>query len=104
MDPFTWFLMTIFSNFMLPLFMVASLCIIAGSRPEPVITGLLSIVATVVTTTFSFARYVISACLACARGSTTKPRVPRTPRKGGTTKHGEWKIVVENPDRPELRN
>jgi hypothetical protein len=104
MDPFSWFLMTVFSNFMLPLFMVASLCIIAGARPEPVITGLLSIVGSVVTSAFSLMRYVISACIACACGTTPKPRVPRTPRNGGAGKRGQWRIVVENPDDPGLRN
>lgn len=47
-----WLLVNVISALMLPLFMVATLCFVAGARPEPVMRGFLDM----------FASLLVAAC------------------------------------------
>jgi len=81
-------LIHIVSTLMLPLFVVMILCTIAGTRPEPVVKGILDLLVSVVVGCFRVARVVIEAILLPRRrrsqteqgNANTDSRYPRRPR------------------------
>jgi len=81
-------LIHIVSTLMLPLFIVMILCTIAGTRPEPVVKGILDLLASVVVGFFRLARVIIEAILLPHRrrsqseqgNANTDSRYPRRPR------------------------
>jgi hypothetical protein len=71
-----WFLTSILGPLMLPLFALATLCMIAGARPEPIVAGFVSLVASVIVGLFRLLITIISAIfhVPAARKSYPPPR------------------------------
>jgi hypothetical protein len=60
-DITNWMLQNILGPLMLPIFMLAILCMIAGARPEPIVGGFLSLLAAAITAVFRLLTTVIAA-------------------------------------------
>ncbi len=62
-----WLLVNVLSPLLLPLFLIGTLCLLAGVRPEPVIAGVLGILGDIIRFTFGLASLILKALTATGR-------------------------------------
>lgn len=60
-DITNWVLTSILGPLMLPLFALATLCVIAGAKPEPIVTSFLSLIMAVINGFFRLVGMLVSA-------------------------------------------
>jgi hypothetical protein len=85
-DLFNWFLASILGPLMLPLFALATLCMIAGARPEPIVTGFISLITSVIAGVFHLLSLLISAVFKVPQKRTyppTRKYPPKAPKPAG---------------------
>lgn len=75
-----WMLQNILGPMMLPVFMLAILCMIAGARPEPVVVGFLNVVAAAITGVIRLLGAVLNALFRAGTSAPRRypPRIPKT--------------------------
>lgn len=76
-----WFLTSILGPLMLPVFALATLCMIAGAKPEPIVTGFVSLIASCVATIFRLLGAIVSAVLRLPQKRTYPPTRKYPPKE-----------------------